>query len=190
MTHVHGRDRSGAHPGRAAGGRGDGHAPGAGRQRGFALATVVFLLVILASIVAATGAMRERGAHANVLEVRQARAVQAARAALEWAAWKVRDPAGASGGVDQLPGCFASPAPLALPGGLAEFDVRVSCVRTPASTDSPPYYLEDVRRVVVYTLTAVAAVGAVDTPERVERRMQMRIEHCKDPASTAANLAC
>ncbi len=159
-------------------------------ERGFALATVVFLLVILASVVAAVGSMRERGSFANVLEVRQARAVQAARAGLEWGAWKVRDPAGSVAGVDNLPGCFASPSTLTLPGGLAEFDVRVSCTRSPSLSDSPPYYLEDVRRVVVYTLTAIATVGAADTPDRVERRMQMRIEHCKDPASTAANQAC
>ena len=160
------------------------------RQRGFALATVVFLIVILASVVAAVGAMRERGSYANVLEVRQVRAVQAARAALEWGAWKVRDPAGSVVGVDNLPDCFASPATLTLPGGLAEFDVRVSCVRSPALSDSPPYHVEDVRRIVVYTLIAEASVGEADTPAHVRRRMQMRIEHCKDPASTAANQAC
>ena len=160
------------------------------RQRGFAMVTVVFLVAILASIVASVATLRERGSHAAVMEIRQARAVQAARAALEWAAWKVRDPAGALVGVDNLPPCFASPSPVALHGGLSEFTVTVTCTRSPELTESPPYYLEDVRRIVIYTVTAVASVGAADAPDRVERRMQMRVETCKDPASTALNQAC
>lgn len=160
------------------------------RERGFAMVTVVFLIVILASIVASVATLRERGSHAAVMEIRQARAVQAARAALEWAAWKVRDPAGSMTGVDNLPPCFASPSVVPLHGGLSEFTVTVTCARSPALTDVPPYYQEDVRRLVVYTLTAVAAVGAPDAPDRVERRIQMRVETCKDPASPAANQAC
>lgn len=160
------------------------------RDRGFAMVTVVFLIVILASIVASVATLRERSSHAAVMEIRQARAVQAARAALEWAAWKVRDPAGALVGVDNLPPCFASPSTVPLHGGLSEFTVTVTCARSPELTDTPPYHQEDVRRLVVYTITAVAAVGAVDAPDRVERRMQMRVETCKDPASPAVNQAC
>lgn len=160
-------------------------------QRGFAMITVVFLVVILAAVVAAVAGLRERGAQATVLELRQVQAAQAARTGLEWAAWKVRDPSGtATPGASDLPPCFASPATLTLPGSLEAFELTVTCTRTPALTDSPPHYLEDVRRLVVYTLTAVATAGAVDTPDRVERRMQMRVETCKDPASPAVNYAC
>jgi len=167
------------------------HGPRRGRaEHGFALATVVFLLVILGSIVAAVGALRERGSQANVLEVRQARAALAVRAGLEWGAWKVRDPDGTlAPGSGALPPCFAS-QDIALPGGLAEFTVTVSCSRAPDIAASPPYYEEDARRLAVYTVTAVASAGAVDTPSRVQRRMQMRIENCKDPAAAAPSYAC
>jgi MSHA biogenesis protein MshP len=155
------------------------------------MVTVVFLLVVVMSIVGALAVLRERGSYATTLDVRQARATQAARAALEWAAWKVRDPSGTgTPGAGALPPCFASPASLALPGSLEEFTVTVSCTRTPDVADSPPHYSEDARLLVVYTLVAVATSGSAGGPDRVERRVQMRVEGCKDPASTAPNFAC
>ena len=151
---------------------------------------MVFLIVILGSIVAAVGALRERGSQGSVLEVRQARAVLAARAGLEWGAWKVRDPDGTiTPAVGDLPPCFATQT-LALPGGLADYTVTVSCTRSPDAAAIPPYHEEDVRRLALYTLTAVASVGTVDTPGRVLRRMQMRVETCKDPAASPPAYAC
>jgi MSHA biogenesis protein MshP len=160
-------------------------------QRGFAMVTVVFLLVIVAAVVGALAALRERGSHATALDVRQARATQAARAALEWAAWKVLDPSGTgTPGATALPPCFASPATVTLPSTLAEFAVTVTCVRAPSISDVPPHYSEDARLLAVYTLEAVATSGEDGAPDGVKRKVQMRVETCKDPASTAANFAC
>ncbi len=161
------------------------------RERGFALVAAVFVLVILASVVAWLGTLRIGASQAVVLEMRQARAMLAARSALQWAAWKVRDPQGTgTPGVMELPPCFVSPTVLSLPGSLAEFDVTVSCVRTPAATDAPPYLLEDLRRIAVYSLVVTASIGAPATPERVERRIEMLVETCRDAASSAVNFAC
>lgn len=161
------------------------------RARGFAMVAAVFVLVILGVMVGSVARLSERSSHAIVLETRQARALQAARAGLQWAAWKVRDPQGTgTPGFTALPPCFTSPTALTLPGGLAEFTVTVTCVRSPATTDPQPYLLEDQRRLALYTLVATATVGAADTPERVERRVEMRVETCRDSASTAANFAC
>jgi MSHA biogenesis protein MshP len=162
-----------------------------GPQRGFAMVAVAFVLVALAALVAGLAQLRERSGHAVVLETRQARALQAARAALQWAAWKVGDPQGAgTPGFAALPPCFASPSTLALPDSLAEFSVTVTCARSPLDTDPQPFVLEDERRLAMYTLVAVAAFGDPGTPDRVERRMELRLEACKDAASPAANFAC
>jgi MSHA biogenesis protein MshP len=160
-------------------------------QTGFAMVTVIFALVALAAIVASVSALMVRGAQATALDVQQARATQAARAALQWAAWQILDPRGSlSPGVSALPSCFASPSAVTLPSPLADYAVSVSCVRTPGESASPNFYSEDQRRLAIFQLTAVARAGAVDAPDRVERRLEMRIESCKDPAGVGSDFRC
>lgn len=165
-----------------------GHRVGA---QGFAMVTVVFVLVALAAIVAAVSGLLTRGAQATVLDVHQARATEAARAALQWAAWQVRDPQGTLvPGATNLPNCFASPTPLGLPAPLSEYTVNVTCTRTPDTTASPNYYAEDQRRLAIFVLTATASAGAANAPDRVERRLEMRVESCKDPAGALPDYRC
>jgi MSHA biogenesis protein MshP len=160
-------------------------------QRGFAMVTVVFVLIALAAIVAAVSGLLTRGAQATVLDVHQARATEAARAALQWAAWQVRDPLGTLvPGATNLPNCFASPATLSLPAPLAEYTVSVTCSRTPDASASPSYYSEDQRRLAIFLLTATASAGAANAPDRVERRLEMRVESCKDPAGDLPDFRC
>lgn len=161
------------------------------KQHGFAMVTVVFLLIALAAIVAAVSGLLTRGAQATVLDVHQARATEAARAALQWAAWQVRDPQGTLvPGATALPNCFASPTTLTLPAPLAEYTVSVTCARTPDAGASPNYYAEDQRRLAIFLLTATASVGAANAPDRVERRLEMRVESCKDPAGDLPDFRC
>ena len=161
------------------------------RAQGFAMVTVVFVLIALAAIVAAVSGLLTRGAQATVLDVHQARATEAARAALQWAAWQVRDPQGTLvPGATNLPTCFASPTTLSLPAPLAEYTVSVTCVRTPDATASPNYYAEDQRRLAIFLLTATASVGAANAPDRAERRLEMRVESCKDPAGAVPDYRC
>lgn len=167
-----------------------GPGPGRAPQRGFAMMTVIFVLVIMVGAAAALSTWGARNDHLSALAVRESRAAAAARAGLQWGAWQVRDPRGTlSGGTATMPGCFATQTfagGTALPAPLDEFDVQVSCSRSPATG----VYQEDQRSVVVFTLTATAVAGATGGPERVERRAEMRIEACKDPAGTTPLWAC
>ena len=155
------------------------------------MVTVVFVLIALAGIVAAVSGLLTRGAQATVLDVHQARATEAARAALQWAAWQVRDPRGTllPGGTT-LPSCFASPTTLSLPAPLAEYTVSVTCSRTPNVAASPNYFSEDQRRLAIFVFTATATAGASNAPDRVERRLEMRVESCKDPAGELPDFRC
>ena len=164
---------------------------GFANQNGFAMVTVIFALVALAAIVASVSALVVRGAQATALDVQQARATQAAKAGLQWAAWQILDPrASLAPGSSNLPSCFASPSAVTLPSPLAGYAVSVTCVRTPGESASPSFYSEDQRRLAIFQLTAVARAGAVDAPDRVERRLEMRVESCKDPAGAAPDFRC
>lgn len=160
-------------------------------ERGFAMLMVVFVLVIASGLVLTVAALYERGSVATTLAIRQARAVAAAQAALEWAAVAVHDPADPTAATpDQFPPCWGAPMPVPLPGSLAEFTVTVACRRWPEGSGPGATYEEDVRQVVIYRLQAEAVAGAPESSERVVRRMELQLERCKDPVSTLPEWAC
>lgn len=89
------------------------------RSRGFALATAVFILVILAAVAAFLLSLSNLEQGRGTLDVQGAKAYQAARAGVEWGAYRVlRDNS-----------CAASTS-FALPAGLSEFTVTVQCSDT------------------------------------------------------------
>ena len=91
------------------------------RQRGFAIAGAVFLVVILGTLGLYLARITAQNQAGSALDVNGVRAYHAARAGIEWAAFQVLAPAGA-------PDCPATTT-LALPadGTLAAFTVTVSC---------------------------------------------------------------
>lgn len=95
---------------------------------GFTLVSVLFILVVLAALGAALAQVGLRQQLGSAAEIEAARAYQAARGGLEWAAFQVlRNPAPPAA----APACFATSSfTLA---GLAGFTVTVSCTRTPGS---------------------------------------------------------
>ena len=100
----------------------------AGPQAGFTLLSVVFILVVLTALGAALANIASRQQMGSAAEVDAARALQAARAGLEWAAFQVlRNPAPPAA----APACFGSTS--FSPAGLGSFTVTVSCTRTPGS---------------------------------------------------------
>lgn len=100
----------------------------AGPQAGFTLLSVVFILVVLTALGAALANIALRQQMGSAAEVDAARALQAARAGLEWAAFQVlRNPAPPAA----APACFGSTS--FSPAGLGSFTVTVSCTRTPGS---------------------------------------------------------
>ena len=89
------------------------------------LVTVLFVLVVLTALGAAIAQVSVRQHLGSAAEVEAARALQAARAGLEWGAFEVlRNPPPPAA----APGCFASASFTAA--GLAGFTVTVSCTRS------------------------------------------------------------
>jgi len=95
---------------------------------GFTLLSLTFVLVVLTALGAALANIALRQQLGSAAEVDAARALQAAKAGLEWGAFQVlRNPAPPAA----APGCFA--ATSFIPAGLDSFTVTVSCTRTPGS---------------------------------------------------------
>jgi MSHA biogenesis protein MshP len=98
------------------------------RAGGFTLLSLTFLLVVLTALGAALANIAVRQQLGSAAEVDAARALQAAKAGLEWAAWQVlRNPAPPAA----APACFGNTS--FSPPGLDSFTVTVSCTRTPSA---------------------------------------------------------
>lgn len=159
-------------------------------QAGFAFIVAIFLLVILAGF-AAFAVSFVANAHATTaVAVHGARAYQAARAGLEWATYQLKDPNGTlAPGATNLPACFSTTT-LSAPAGIGSFTISVSCTRYPAAGGSPNYHEEGAQRSVYYVVTSTASAGTAGAVDYVERRLQARIEVCKDAAAAAPTYAC
>jgi MSHA biogenesis protein MshP len=131
-------------------------------ESGFVLPTAIFLLVILAALAAYMVALSRTSQISSVLDLQGSRAYQAARAGIEWAAWKVVDPQ-TMPPTSATP-CPASPTTLTLGGTLAAFKVVVTCVRTPA--------IDGADAVAIYQITSTATSGVAGEVDYVERQIQ------------------
>lgn len=85
-------------------------------ERGFALVAALFLMVIIALVVATMSRLAVSQNADGDLALQQARAYQAARAALEWGINRVRSTGSCPTAVPSLAG-----------GNLAEFTVTLAC---------------------------------------------------------------
>lgn len=129
------------------------------RQGGFGLVTAVFLLVVLSGLGAAMLTFFTAQQQSSSLDITGARAYQAARAGIEWGAFRVV----------RMDVCAPSVS-LPLEGSLAAFSVTVSCSAT-AHTDGGA-------TLTVYQLTSTAkgVQGATPgTPDYVERQIRASI---------------
>ena len=132
-------------------------------ESGFVLPTAIFLLVILAALATFMVALSRTSHISSALDIQGSRAYQAARAGIEWAAWKVVDP-------QTLPAtsttpCPASPTTLTpLAGTLAAFTVVVTCTRTPATDGADA--------VAIYQITSTATSGVAGEIDYVARQIQ------------------
>ncbi len=91
--------------------------PQARAQRGFLIIAAVFLLVVLAGLVAYLTTVSSTSQAASAADINSARAYQAARAGAEWAAFQVLQ-----GG-----GSCAPSTDKTFSGTLAPFTARVTC---------------------------------------------------------------
>jgi MSHA biogenesis protein MshP len=160
-------------------------------ERGFALMTAIFLLVVLGAFAAFAVSFSTNTAATHALSVQGARAYEAARTGLEWATYQVKDPNGTlAPGATNLPACFASPATVALPAAMGAFTVQVTCTRHPATSATPSYHEEGNQRSAYYVFVSTATFGTVGRVDYVERRLESRVEVCKDSAAPAPTYAC
>jgi MSHA biogenesis protein MshP len=161
--------------------------PRARLARGLLLPAVVWAIVVLGGVIATLASLMVRNNAALAQEVMGARALAAARAGTDWGAWLVRDPQGTlAPGAAVLPDCFAPQTALGLPTPLDGFNVQVTCTRYPATGTLD----EGGLLLAVYQVVATASQGAANDAARVERRVQLRIETCKNPAGEAPTYSC
>lgn len=158
-----------------------------GSQRGFAIVSAVFLMVVLAVLGAFMLNFSASQNAASTADVQGSRAYQAARAGLEWGIYQVLDldPVNQNfPGVAVLPPCPAAAFPVAGFAGtaLAGFATVVQCVTTDAT--------EGNKIIRVYSITSTATLGAPNTTGYVQRQLTAKVEKCKDPDAPAPAYAC
>jgi MSHA biogenesis protein MshP len=122
-------------------------------QRGFGLVAAMFLIIIIAAVIAAMARLALTQTATNSLAIQQARAYQAARAGLEYGI--VQALAGSACGNFTLDG----------------FVVAVTCTPTPAIAVS-----EENRTVEFFTISATAQYGGVGAPDYAFRSLTAVVE--------------
>jgi MSHA biogenesis protein MshP len=142
------------------------------REGGFTLVSVVFILVVLAALGAGLATVSQRQHMGSASDLETARAMQAARAGLEWAVFQVlRNPAppGAA------PACPASVS--FVPAGLGGFTVTVSCTRSTASDGPDDFSFYDlVANACNAPSGGVCPAGGAVQPTYVERQLSWRVQ--------------
>lgn len=101
------------------------------RQRGFAIVSAVFILVVLAALGAFMLSVSTSQQIGSALDVQGARAYQAARAGLEWGLYRQRQAGSCVGATSFNPGAAT----------LSGFTVTVICAATPDAQSGPTTYV-------------------------------------------------
>lgn len=159
--------------------------------QGFAFVTALFLLVILAAFAAFLVGIMANASATSVIAVQGVRGWEAARAGVEWASYQIkREPSGGTAGTTNLPDCFASPTALTMPAAFGDFQVSVTCERYPAIGATPNLHEDGRRHVVNFVVSATATSGVAGAADAVERKIEARIEKCKDPDASGPLYAC
>lgn len=121
-------------------------------QRGFALMSAIFLLVVLAGLGAAMLTFSSTQHVGSAMDVQGSRAYQAARAGIEWGAYQALRSSSCPG-----------PTTVTLAGKLADFNLVVECAATAYGT------------LTAYQITSTASIGTAGQISRVERQLQATV---------------
>ena len=125
-------------------------------------------MVVLAALGAALASLSLRQHLGSAAEVEQARALQAARAGLEWAAFQVlRNPAPPAA----APACFGSSSFSAA--GLDGFTVTVSCTRSTGSDGATAVVFFQLMATACNAPTSGACPNASPTPQATYAERQL-----------------
>ena len=129
------------------------------RVRGFSLVSAIFLLVVIAALGTFAVTLSTSQQQSSALDVMGARAYQAARAGIEWAAFGVSQTAA---GV-QWAGCASPPSFGVLGGTLAPFSVAVTCAAASSVEGTSTFWIYD----VTATANTAGNPGDIGYVERV-----------------------
>jgi MSHA biogenesis protein MshP len=164
-------------------------------HRGFALASAIFILVVLAALAVGITLLTTQSQAGHARDLLGSRAYHAARAGLDWGAYRVLDPLNttATSGSAALPNCpgaaggtcptAAAPLSATVPTGpfagttLAGHTVTLQC----SCTD----HTEAGRNIRVFQLKSTASFGT--GANAVERQVSARVAYCRDPNGNPAN---
>ncbi|GAB3248870.1 hypothetical protein [Chitinimonas naiadis] len=138
------------------------------RERGFALIAALFLLVVLSAIGAFVLTLSTTSQQSNILDFQGSRAYQAARAGIEYAAYRA------------LNGSVCSNTDLNLGGQMADFTINLQCSSSTHNVAG--------NTVTIYQLTATACnlpSGNTCGPSQrslnyVERQLSASVSRCVD----------
>jgi MSHA biogenesis protein MshP len=142
------------------------------RVKGFMLPMAIFLLVILAALVAYAMRLTLLANMGTIQDVQGAQAYLAARAGVEWAAFQVLTPT-------TMQACPVAPAPFTVNG----FNVVLACNRTLTQDKGTT------QDVAIYTITSEASVGIAGSQDYINRKMTVTLSRCiyNNPAGEECN---
>ena len=136
-------------------------------HQGFSIVSAIFLLVVLAFLGVAMTTFSSTQHQSAAMDVMGSRAYQAARAGVEWAAFKVNQMTPGT----QWMGC-AMGTPVAVAGDLAPFTVTVNCFGMPVSEVGA----SPTGTIWIYDVSAVAQAGGIaGNPDYVERVISVKL---------------
>lgn len=130
------------------------------KQRGFGLVAAIFLIIVIAGVIAAMWRMSATQTVTNNLSLQQARAYQAARAGIEWGISRA------------LTGhCSGLNDPFTPDGFSEQFQVQVFC--SESETVELP---EELKSVTFYTIISKAEYSLAGSPDYTYRELGVVLE--------------
>jgi MSHA biogenesis protein MshP len=128
------------------------------QQSGFTLITAIFLLVVVALLMSYIVSLRTVQQVTLVYGVQGARAIQAARAGLEWGIYQATSVASCQ----PLSGDFSGA------GDISTFTINVTC-------DSTSGHIEGTQDTTIFNLTSTATIGSYGSLDYVFRGLQTSV---------------
>jgi len=138
------------------------------QQTGFTLISAIFLLVVVALLSSYIVTLRAVQQTTLVYGVQGARAMQAARAGIEWGIYKALPPEES----DQTSECNSSNDEFKGSGAIKDFRIHVICKNLGT-------HFEDGVTIIIYRLTSKAETGTYGTLDYISREFQSTIS--KEP---------
>jgi MSHA biogenesis protein MshP len=150
------------------------------RARGFAVASAIFILVVLAALAAAIVSISSSQQISSAIDYQGSRAYWAARSAAEWGLKQLLLP-DETAAARSFSNCMAVPQNFPVATG---FTVQITnCIRDPAVGN----FSDSGQQVVVYTVTAMASAGVLGSATYVEREVSVSAAMCLNAAATLAD---